>query len=380
MTAPIRATVLVPTHDHGPTLVHSVGSALAQTVDEIEIFVVGDGVPDVSRDVMADLCNQDKRVRFFDNPKGLRHGEEHRHAALAGARGRIVCYLSDDDLWLPNHVEIMEEALRDAEFAHAFAATIEPDQTFSSTIGDPSVPLLRDLMLAGSNLVVLSCAAHLLTAYQQLPFGWRPAPEAVPTDLYMWQQFLGQGTVRTRGTREITVLNFPTLLRRTWSSEERLAELEQWGARMTEDGFRTWLVDEGARYFRQEAARKLVSEIQWKAHVTQLEERLAHLEQLIGVLDNEASAARAEGLRLAAELEASVSLAEQRGGRVAHLQGTVADLGEALEVETNARSKVGEELERTRSTFTWRLRDRMLRMAWVSGLVRRAALRRTTRR
>ena len=40
----------------------------------------------------------DERVRFLDFPKGARHGELNRHEALREARGRIVCYLSDDDL------------------------------------------------------------------------------------------------------------------------------------------------------------------------------------------------------------------------------------------------------------------------------------------
>ena len=69
-----KATVLVPTHDHGPTLLYSVRSALAQTVPDIEVFIVGDGVPDVTREVVARLMDEDKRIRFFDNPKGPRHG------------------------------------------------------------------------------------------------------------------------------------------------------------------------------------------------------------------------------------------------------------------------------------------------------------------
>jgi glycosyltransferase involved in cell wall biosynthesis len=48
----LAATVLVPTHDHGLTLLRSVRSALRQTVEELEVFVVGDGVPDETRDVI----------------------------------------------------------------------------------------------------------------------------------------------------------------------------------------------------------------------------------------------------------------------------------------------------------------------------------------
>src|SRR5215210_721750 len=71
---PLEATVLIPTHDHGPLLLHSARSALAQTVEEIEVFISGDGVPEVTREIVSEL-KRDERVRFFDHPKGPRHGE-----------------------------------------------------------------------------------------------------------------------------------------------------------------------------------------------------------------------------------------------------------------------------------------------------------------
>lgn len=83
-----RATVLIPTFDHGETLLYSVRSALRQTVSDIEIFVVGDGVPTPARRFIEELIAEDPRVRFFANDKGPRHGEVHRARALpTAARG-----------------------------------------------------------------------------------------------------------------------------------------------------------------------------------------------------------------------------------------------------------------------------------------------------
>jgi GalNAc5-diNAcBac-PP-undecaprenol beta-1,3-glucosyltransferase len=116
-----EATVVVPTYDHGPTLRHSVGSALRQTVDDIEVLIVGDGMPDDAREVALELERSDERVRVLVNPKGESRGELHRHAALGEARGRLVFYLSDDDLWFPDHVESMTASLAaaGADFVHA---------------------------------------------------------------------------------------------------------------------------------------------------------------------------------------------------------------------------------------------------------------------
>ena len=345
MTAVVRATVLIPTHDHGPMLRHSVGSALAQTVDELEIFIVGDGVPDITREVVADLCHQDKRIRFFDNPKGPRRGELLRHAALAEARGRIVCYLCDDDLWFPDHVETMERLLADAEFAHAYDAAIEPDQTFCSTVGDASMPTLRDHLRAGFNFVPLSTAAHLLSAYRRLPFGWRTTPEGTPTDLYMWQQFLDQPWVRCRAATEITVLRFPSPPRQGWSSDERLAEIERWAARMTEDGFRVWLTGEAAAWFRQETVRKLISEVHWKERVDQLEGQAA-----------DHAAVRASLRQTSEALEHACS---EWGRTAQRFESLVQDF-----------HRVEAELDRTRRTLTWRMRERLLRFGGVRLAVR----------
>jgi glycosyltransferase involved in cell wall biosynthesis len=49
----VRATVVIPTFDHGRLLWYFVRSALAQTVGDIEVFVIGDGVPDATREIVA---------------------------------------------------------------------------------------------------------------------------------------------------------------------------------------------------------------------------------------------------------------------------------------------------------------------------------------
>lgn len=227
-----RATVLVPTHDHASLLGHAVGSALAQTVGQLEVVVVGDGVGDDTREVVAALAADDERVRFVDNPKGPRHGEVHRHAALAQARAPVVCYLSDDDLWMPDHVEVMLGLLEDADFASAPPARFSDAQHVEVLPADLAMPFYRELLLAGTNRVPLSCAAHTLAMYQRLPEGWRPAPESTPTDLHMWQQFLADPTCRAASSTTPTVLNFPEATRTDWEPARRIQELERWSARI----------------------------------------------------------------------------------------------------------------------------------------------------
>ena len=228
---PRQATVLIPTHDHGPLLLHSARSALAQTVEDIEVFVVGDGVPHVTREIVAELA-RDERVRFFDYPKGPRNGEAYRHEVLQEAEGEIVCYLSDDDLWLPGHVEYMRDLLKDADFAHALPLNVSPSGGFGVYAVDLTLDIYRELLSSGINRVPLSCGAHTMKAYRRLPHGWRTTPTGTPTDLYMWQQILDDPNNRAASGAIPTILNFPSPQRRDQTPEDRLAELEAWSGKV----------------------------------------------------------------------------------------------------------------------------------------------------
>ncbi len=262
----IRATVLIPTFDHGPTLRFSIPSALEQTVREIEVFVVGDGVPDITREIVGEFVRRDERVRFFDNPKGPRHGELHRHAALQEATGELVAYLSDDDLWLPDHLEHMSVLLHEADFAHACPARIDRDGGAAVYPGDLSLPFFRRQILEGVNFIPLSHAAHRLSAYQRLPEGWRTTPAGIPTDLYMWQQFLAEASCRAVSGSLPTVLNLPASMRPEMSSHDRLAELELWADRVASEegrrGFQAAVMDnlfrERARLWEANDAKELL--------------------------------------------------------------------------------------------------------------------------
>jgi GalNAc5-diNAcBac-PP-undecaprenol beta-1,3-glucosyltransferase len=231
-----EATVLVPTYDHGEILLCSVRSALAQTVRDIEVLIVGDGINPEGREAAHILQREDPRVRFFDNPKQERHGEFHRHEALKGATGRIVCYLSDDDLWTPDHVEGMAEALRDHDFAHALPLEIHADGGIKLWRCDLSLDYFRAFILEKDNRIPLSCGAHTLKLYRNLRVGWSPPPPSERhSDLFMWRKLLSHPGVRLKSTMRPTVLHFPDPLRREMPHGERIAELREWEGKLRAD-------------------------------------------------------------------------------------------------------------------------------------------------
>jgi hypothetical protein len=234
------ATVLIPTHEHVEPLRHAVASAQAQTLQDFELFIVGDGVTDATRALVAELAAADPRIRFFDCPKGPRKGEIHRHAALQHARGRIVAYLGDDDCWLPEHLATLDALLAEADFGHTLQVGIDADRRIVVQAADLANPAFRARMLAELfNRFDFTFAGHTLAAYRRLPHGWRTTPPEFPfTDLYMWRQFLAEPWCRARSAMVPTCINTWTHQRPHLGDRERAEELAYWRAQAGEPEFR----------------------------------------------------------------------------------------------------------------------------------------------
>jgi hypothetical protein len=221
-----EATVIVPTHEHGPTLRHAVGSALRQSILDIEVIVVGDGVTDRTRDVIEELVQQDERVRFLDRPKAPGHGFVHRHEAVEGAASDRILYLSDDDLWFPEHAAVLCELLEDADFAAGLGISIGPggQGLKLKQPTDLSLPHYQDLVRSRVTVFQLSALGHTQQSYRRLPHGWLVED---PDYKAFWVQFF-DAPWRTVSAGLPTVLQFTSPPRAGMSLDARAAELESW--------------------------------------------------------------------------------------------------------------------------------------------------------
>ncbi|MEQ8713917.1 MAG: glycosyltransferase family 2 protein [Cyclobacteriaceae bacterium] len=273
----VKATVIIPTTiDRGMLLPFSVGSVQNQTVKDIEIFIIGDGVYDETREVIHDLQSKDSRIKFFDHPKHERRGEVYRHMALQEAKGEIVCYLCDRDLMLPDHIEAHSSALQSYDFSCSMHIRIRPDQkpvldSFALYFGDFSENKVDLRVRLGG----LSTAAHRLDFYKKLPFGWRATPEGKATDMYMWNQFYDVANFRAFSISEPTILYFKRKPHPGWSSAQRLPELIEWHNRLVND------ID--IDHFKKETILELIKE---NKHVREKKNLLENeLQQLKKMLD-----------------------------------------------------------------------------------------------
>jgi glycosyltransferase involved in cell wall biosynthesis len=229
----MEVTVLIPTHDHCETLLWSVASVQRQSISDWEILIAGDGVPERTRTLVKHMMEQDSRIRFFDYPKGPRHGEIHRHATLAHARGRLVCYMTDDDLWLPGHLEEMCRVLQVVDLAHTSNIFVSPAGDLFLSHFDINDAADRSRLFENKAGFGLETGGHTLAAYRRLPEGWRTTPVDLHTDLYMWRQFLEQPGCLALSSQIPTVLHFGSPYRKDWAMEQRMAELSYWSAEIS---------------------------------------------------------------------------------------------------------------------------------------------------
>lgn len=127
-----RASVVVASYRWPEALRLALGSALSQTVREIEVIVVEDGRDRRSREVVRELADPRLRWRHLMRNSGsqARPNAEGRRMAQAP----VVAYLGHDDLWSPDHLELLLAALESegADIAHSM--TVMPDQGTLGTV------------------------------------------------------------------------------------------------------------------------------------------------------------------------------------------------------------------------------------------------------
>lgn len=93
-------TVIIPTYNRKQYLEQAIKSALSQTAKPAEIIVIDDGSTDGTEEL---LKNNYQTIRYFkQNNKGPAAA---RNLGLRMARGQLIAFLDDDDIWPPYKLE-----------------------------------------------------------------------------------------------------------------------------------------------------------------------------------------------------------------------------------------------------------------------------------
>lgn len=107
----LSVSVVIPTHERPELLREALESAFAQTHPCLEVIVVDDGSSMDLLDVVAGFGGAARLLR----QSGSRGANPARNAGVRAARGELIAFLDDDDIWLSDKIARQLAALEDRE-------------------------------------------------------------------------------------------------------------------------------------------------------------------------------------------------------------------------------------------------------------------------
>ena len=201
-------TVILATYNWSSVLRYAIRSVLDQTHENIELLVVGDACTDDSEEVARSFG--DPRVRWDNLPEnsGSQSGPNNRGLELA--RGELIAYQGQDDLWHPCHLATLVQAFAttDADLAWTAAEMKGPP---GSRIRTLTGGFWRDGRELGTHFPPCTWMhrRELVARMGEWP-DWQTQEQPVDVEMLDRAQLAGAGM---RAIPALTAFKFPSSLR-----------------------------------------------------------------------------------------------------------------------------------------------------------------------
>jgi glycosyltransferase involved in cell wall biosynthesis len=99
----ILVSIVVPVYNGEKYLKKTIESILEQTYSNFELLLINDGSSDTSAKLIDALVATDKRIKGFSKENG--GVANARNYGVSLAKGELIAFCDQDDLWLPNKLE-----------------------------------------------------------------------------------------------------------------------------------------------------------------------------------------------------------------------------------------------------------------------------------
>jgi glycosyltransferase involved in cell wall biosynthesis len=178
-------TVLIATYNKAGTLRYAIDSVLWQTFEDFELWVIGDGCTDNSAEIVEGY--DDPRVNWYNLPENTGYQSEPHNEGLRRARGKYIAYLNHDDIWFPNHLQVLVDCIErtGADFAYTIMEWV---LSYADWYAD--IPTFPDAPRPPEASVTM----HRLEIVDEIGY-WKPPQDtfAVPRAEYFRRaQFIGK--------------------------------------------------------------------------------------------------------------------------------------------------------------------------------------------
>jgi glycosyltransferase involved in cell wall biosynthesis len=106
----MKFSIVITTYNRLLFLKKAIESVLYQTVGDWELVIVNDCSSDGTKDFLDSLSGP--KIKAVHNPKNLHKGGA-RNVGIENCSGEFVCFLDDDDYYLPHHLEVFKKKINE---------------------------------------------------------------------------------------------------------------------------------------------------------------------------------------------------------------------------------------------------------------------------
>lgn len=117
-------SVAMAVYNGGRYLREQVQTILNQTVKDIELVMNDDCSSDDSWAVMSALAGKDSRIRIYRNARNLGFKDNFQQA-ISHCHGDYIALSDCDDIWLPNHLQLLLNSIGDKSLACGDSAFVD---------------------------------------------------------------------------------------------------------------------------------------------------------------------------------------------------------------------------------------------------------------
>lgn len=107
----VPVSIIIPTYNRAALLVRAIHSVLRQSYRDFELIIVDDCSSDRTREIVSAIC--DRRIRFIRREQNGSAAAA-RNTGIRAAAGELVCFLDDDDEYVPEFLEKVTSAFSQA--------------------------------------------------------------------------------------------------------------------------------------------------------------------------------------------------------------------------------------------------------------------------
>lgn len=119
-------SIAMATYNGEKYIKEQIDSILNQTIQDFELVICDDCSTDGTIRILQEYAENDKRFHIYQNEENLGF-KKNFEKAITLCQGEYIALSDQDDIWMPNHLELLKTAIKDKALACGNADLIDKD-------------------------------------------------------------------------------------------------------------------------------------------------------------------------------------------------------------------------------------------------------------